>query len=208
MWSEEISRVISIWGESISGRVGRRKEREAYVCSIAGSDDETAVKNEFHVACSASFGACGGDVLADVGGWDDDFCFADIVVFNIDDLEKITNVFIVIDDLANTADQVDDSLCHPVAWGGFASENGHAWLELLTLCRAHGLDGEIAVDDAEYVELLTLVLMYTLDLDVKERFRIDGDACGVLDVLSQADLVIMLDRLPFLLELFVIKEVL
>ena len=103
---------------------------------------------------------------------------------------------------------MDDSLCHPVAWGSFASENGHAWLELLTLFRAHGLDGEIAVDDAENVELLTLVLMYTLDLYVKERFRVDGDACGFLDVPSQADLVIILDRLPLFLEFFVIKEVL
>ena len=147
-------------------------------------------------------------MLADVGGWDDDFCFADVIVFNVDDLEKIADVLIIVDDFTNTADQVDDSLCHPVAWGSFASENGYAWLELFTLFRAHGLDGEIAVDDAEYVELLTLVLMYTLDLDVKERFRIDIYACGVLDVLSQADLVVVFDRLPFFLEVLVIKEVL
>ena len=145
-------------------------------------------------------------MLADVGGWDDDFCFADVVVFNVDDLEEVANVFIMVDDFANTADQMDDGLCHPVAWGSFATENRHAWLELLTLFRAHGLNREIAVDDAKDVELLTLVFMYTLDLNVKQRFRADGDACGVLDVLSQADLVIMLDRLPVFLELFIIKE--
>ena len=100
---------FDLWaGGRVSGWVfgggggGRRKE--AYVCAIAGSDDETAVEDEFHVACSAGFGAGGGDVLADVGGWNDDFGFADIVVFNVDDLEKITNVFVVVDDFANTAD--------------------------------------------------------------------------------------------------------
>ena len=66
-------------------------------------------------------------MLADVGGWDDDLGFADVVVFDVDDLEEIANVLVVVDDFANTVDQVDDCLCHPVAWSSFATENRHAW---------------------------------------------------------------------------------
>ena len=62
------------------------------------------------------------------------------------------------------------------------------------------------MNDAEDVQLLSLVLMYALDLDIEECFGIDANARRVHDVLRQADFVGILDLLPLLLEIFIIKE--
>ena len=145
-------------------------------------------------------------MLTNVRGRGDDLGLADVVVLNVNDLQQITNIFVVVDDFANAADKMNDSLGHPVAWSGFASEDRYSWCKFLALLRAHRLDGKIAVEDTKDVQLLSLVLMYTLDLDVEQRFRVDADAGGIFDVLCQADLVGVLDLLPFLLEIRVIKE--
>jgi len=49
-------------------------------------------------------------VLADVGCGSDDFTFGNIVVFDIDNLEQVTDIRIVVDNFADLVDEVDDSL--------------------------------------------------------------------------------------------------
>ena len=64
------------------------------------------------------------------------------------------------------------------------------------------------MDDTEDVHLLALVLMDTLDLDVKESRGVDIDAGGLFDMLGQADLVGVLDLGPLLAEVLVVLVVL
>ena len=94
----------------------------------------------------------------------------------------------------------------PVSWRSLATYNGHARSELLALFPTHPLDVEIPVDDTENVHLLALVLVDTLDLDVEESCRVDGVTSRLLDVFGKADLVGILDLLPFLAELLVIHK--
>jgi len=199
-------------GRTDGGRGGLFREkgggRGTYVGAVAGADDEAAVEDELHVAGAAGLGAGGGDVLADVGGRGDDFGFADVVVLDEDDFEEVADVFVVVDDLADVVDQMDDGLRHPVAWCGFAPEDGDPRSELLPLFRSHGLDGQVAVDDAEDVELLPFVFVYALDLDVEQGHRVDADSCRVHDVLRQTDLVGVFDLLPFFPEVLVVDETL
>ena len=63
------------------------------------------------------------------------------------------------------------------------------------------------MNDTENVQLLSLVLVYTFDLNIEECFGIDANACRVHNVLRQADFVGILDLLPFLFEIFIVKEV-
>ena len=186
-----------------------KKEREgcgAYVGAVAGTDDETAIEHELHVACPRGFRARGGDVLADVGCRSQNLRLADVVVFNIDHFQEIADVFVLVHDLTDCADEVDDRLCHPVARGGFPAKDGNTRRQLFALFGAHGFDGEIAVDDSEYVQLLSLVLVYPFDLDVEESLGVHADSGRLLDVLRQADLIRVFDLLPFLLESLVIQE--
>ena len=122
-------------------------------------------------------------MLADVGCWSQDLRLADVVVFNIDHLQEIANVFVLVYDLTDRADEVDDRLRHPVPRGGFPAKDGNTGRQLFALFGAHGFDGEIAVDDSKDVQLLSLVLVYPLDLDVEESFRVHADSSRLLDVL-------------------------
>jgi len=47
-------------------------------------------------------------VLADVGCWSNNFTFRNIVVFDVNDLEQITNVGVVVDNFTDLVDQMDD----------------------------------------------------------------------------------------------------
>lgn len=176
------------------------------VGSVAGADDQAAVEDEFHVAGATGFRACGGDVLADVRGRGDDFGLAHVVIFNVDDLQEVADVLVVVDDFANATNEVDDGLGHPVAWSGLAAEDGHTRCKFLTLFGAHCLDRQVSVNDAEDVQLLSLVLVYALDLNIEECFGVDANACRVYDVLRQADFVSILDLLPFFFKVLVVKE--
>ena len=137
------------------------------VGSVTSTDDQPTVQDELHVAGSTGFRACSRDVLADVRGRGDDFGFADIVVFNVDDLQKVTDVLVIVDDFANAANKVNDGLSHPVAWSGLPSEDRHTRSEFLTLFGAHCFDRQVSVNDTEDVELLPLVLVYALDLNIE-----------------------------------------
>ena len=129
----------------------------AHVGAIACSNHQTAVQHKFHIGRATGLGSSSGDMLADVRGWADDLGLADVVVLQVDDLEQVTYVFVIIDDLADAVYKVDDGLGHPVAWRRLAAEDGHARRQLLALVGVHGLDGQVPVDDTKDIELLPLV---------------------------------------------------
>ena len=62
------------------------------------------------------------------------------------------------------------------------------------------------MNDTEDVQLLSLVFVYPLDLNVEECFGVDANACRIHDVLRQSDFVGILDLLPFLFKVLVVKE--
>lgn len=168
--------------------------------------DYTSVKHEFHIARARSLGSSGGNMLTDIAGRDNDLSLADVVVFHENNLKQITNLLIVVDDLADLVDQVNNRLGHPVPRRSLASEDANSGLHLLPLLWLHVLELEIAMDDAEDIELLSLVLVDTLDLDVEQAGWVDRDAVGFLDVLRKPDFVRVLDLLELLAEFFVVNE--
>lgn len=61
------------------------------------------------------------------------------------------------------------------------------------------------MNDTKDVHLLTLVLVYPLDLNIEQCSWVDCDASGGLNMLRKADLVGILNLGPLLLELLVIN---
>lgn len=147
-------------------------------------------------------------MLAEIRRGNDHLGLADVVILEEDDLEQITNLLVVVDNGSNSVDQVYNLLGHPVARSSLATKDGDFGLELLPLLRRERLEGKIAVDDTKDVHLLALVLVDTLDLDVKEGRWVDIDTGGLLDVLGQADLVGILDLGPLLTEVGIVLVVL
>lgn len=122
-------------------------------------------------------------MLADVRGGTDNLGLADIVILDKDDLEQVSDVFVIVDDISDLVDQVDHSLGHPVARSCFATKNRNSWCQLLALFSVHSFDRKVAVDDAEDVHLLSLVLVYALDLDIEQCCWVHTVAGGFLDML-------------------------
>lgn len=147
-------------------------------------------------------------MFADVRSRADDFCLADIVVLEENNLEQVTNVGIVVHHGSHRVDEVDNLLGHPVSRGSLATKDGHAGHLLPALLGRHLLQRQVAVNDAENVELLALVLVNTLDLNVKERRRVDRNSGRRLDVFGEADLVGILDFGPLLAEPLVASKLL
>jgi hypothetical protein len=178
------------------------------VGTIAGTDDETTVKNKLHVGSTRGLGTGSRDVLTDIRGRCDDLTLGNVVVLDEDDLQGITNLRVIVDNSANLVDKVNNALGHPVTRSSLATEDRNSRLHLLSLLWRHSLQSEITVDDTEDVELLTLVLVNTLDLNVKQGCRVDFYAGSLLDVVGKAGLVGKLDVLESFAELLVIGIVL
>ncbi len=114
--------------------------RMTYIGTIACPDDQAAVKNKLHVTSSTGLSTCSRDMLADIRSRGDDLSLADIVILDINDLEQIADIWVMVDDLADTADKVDDSLGHPVSRGSLATKYGDSWCKLLAFLWTHGFD--------------------------------------------------------------------
>jgi len=67
------------------------------VSSVHGTDDERTVENEFHVRSATCFETSGRDVLTEFGSGNDDLSVRNVVVCEVNNLQKITNVTVVVD---------------------------------------------------------------------------------------------------------------
>lgn len=177
-----------------------------YVRTVTSTDNQTTVQAELHVASTTGFSSGSGDVLADVAGRADDLSLADIVILQEDDLEGITNILVIVDNISNLVDKVNDSLCHPVSWSSLSTEDRDAGNKLLPLLRGHGLDLKVAVDDTKDVQLLALVFVDTLDLDIEQSSGVHSNTIVLLDVFCKSDLVGILDITELFAELLVINK--
>ena len=157
-----------------------------------------------HPSSANLLSASSRDVLADVRSRDNDLSLANIVVLEKDDLEQVTNLLVIVDDGSNLVDQVNDLLSHPVPRRSLATEDGHPRELLLSFLGSHGLESKVPMNDAKDVQLLPLVLVDTLDLDVKERRGVDYHTGALLDKLGKASLVCKLDLSPLLPEFLVL----
>jgi hypothetical protein len=69
---------------------------------------------------------------------------------------------------------------------------------------AHSFDGDIPIDDIQYIHKLSFIFMDTLDLDIKHGVLIDIHTADPLDPLHEFALVGLLDSDPGGLELGVL----
>lgn len=155
-------------------------------------------------------------MLADVGGRDNNLSFADIIILNEDDFEKIADILISVYNFTNCSDKTDDGFClgcvslksfssgvrdqyHPVTRSSFASKNRCSWYLFFEFFGFHLLKSQISVNDTKDVHLLTFILVYSLDLDIEQRMRVDCDLGRIFDILGQPDLCGQLDFHPLML---------
>lgn len=118
-------------------------------------------------------------MLAEVASWNQLLCQSDTVVFKEDNLQFVSNDWVVVNNSCYTANQLDDFLGHVVARCGFPSNHHSTWNELSCWV---SLNPVVHCDDMKTVEKLTLVLVNSLDLKCTDYFnKLD---CGLYTLLS------------------------
>ena len=154
---------------------------DLHICTVLGSQGDRTVEHELHIAGAAGFLRCQGDLLGNVTCRDQLFRLCHVVVLNHNDLQIRTDLRILVHDLLQTEDQVNDVLRDHVSRSCFCPEDYCNRGRGLLPC----LDLQILVDHIKRVHLLPLVLMETLDLDIKDRVGIQFYPLGVLQVLTE-----------------------
>uniref|UniRef100_A0A1Y1L8Q7 Uncharacterized protein n=1 Tax=Photinus pyralis TaxID=7054 RepID=A0A1Y1L8Q7_PHOPY len=182
--------------------------RNLNVGAVAGANDEAAVEDKLHVASSRGLCSSGRNMFANVRSRANHFRLAHVIILQENNLEQVTNILVLIHHRADRVDQVDNLLGHPISRRSFTAKDTHARQLLLTLVGRHGLEAQILMNNAKDVQLLTLILVDTLDLHVKQGGRVDNNASSVLDVLRQTHLVGVLDLCPLLAKLLVVNVLL
>lgn len=108
--------------------------------------------------------------------------------------------------LGNGSDQLDESLGVVVTWSGFTTDADNSWDEAALSLVGWGVeDGKISMDDVEDVHKLSLVLMYSLNLDIEHDVLSARDivAGPLLNPSGKLALVLLLDSDELVLELSV-----
>lgn len=174
------------------------------VGAIHGTNNKTTVHNEFHVGCSRGFSTSSGNMLRELGSWDNDLSARNVVVWQEDDLKKVSNLWVVVYLEGNGGNQLDDSLGVMVTWGSFTTDHDNSWDEFVSSLVLWGIeDCEISVNDIKDVHELSLVLMNSLNLDIEHRITGDFETGSFLDPCSKFGFVLLLDGNEFLLEGFI-----
>ena len=169
--------------------------------AIHGSKSRSTVQHELHVGSSGCFLGCCGDLLGDICRRKDPLCIGYTVVLNEDNLDLSIDGSVVIDHIRNGVDQLDGHLRSAIACSCLCAEDKGSRIErhlrmILQLV--------IQIHDMKDVHQLSLVLVQSLDLYVKDRTRIDIDSVVLLDILRQAQLILILDVHELLLCLRII----
>ena len=192
-------RQLLLSGTKNVGVVVTYRVEDLDVGPIQGAQGESAVHHKLHIRSTRGLLAGHRNLLGDVSGRNDVLGRGDVVVVNKDDLDPTVDVLVVIDQTSHLVDEFDNRLSTDVTGSGLSAKDENP----LRNVEAHVvLDAKVEVEHIEGVEQLTLVLVQSLDLDVKNSVRINLDALTLgypsreVDLVSVFDLVdAVVDRL-------------
>lgn len=143
-------------------------------------------------------------MLRHLGSWNNDLSAGHIVVWQENDLQQVSDLVVAVDSLGNRGDQFDDGLGVVVTWSSLSTNANDSWHESVFSLVGRGVqNGEVSVDNVKDVHKLSLVLVNSLDLNVKHG--VDWNIVSSLgfDPGGQSSLVLLLDINELILELLV-----
>src|SRR5207244_10671273 len=146
---------------------------------------------------TGSLHAGGGNLAGQVGGRNDHFGKADIVVGQEHDLQPSGDIRVVVDDSGDVVDQLDDQFRVAITRRRLAGKDLHPRHPVALRLVLYRL---VQRDRFKDVEQLPLVFVDALDLHVEQRRRVDLGAETLADQPRQRQLVAVLDPAKALLE--------
>lgn len=88
-----------------------------HIGTIQRANSQGTIGHELHVARAGSFCAGCGDLLAQVGSWDDFLGQGYTIVGQVDALQPLANDGVIVDRAGHVVEELDDQLGHVVARG-------------------------------------------------------------------------------------------
>ena len=161
--------------------------QDLHVGAVQGAQRNGAVHHELHVACAACLFAGGRDLLGDIGSRVDELRVADAEVFYKDHLDLAADHRVVIDQVRHGVDQVDDFLGKVIALRRLACKDKGVRADIQIRLLAQAV---VQIHDLKHVQKLSLVGVDPLHLNIKHRIGIHVDADFLLNISSQAQLVL------------------
>ena len=160
------------------------------VGTVHGSKSDRAVEHKLHITRSARLHACHRDLLGDICCGHDLFGIRNVIVGNENNAKLIVDLGIVVDLIGNGVDKLDNALCVPICGGCLCAEDECGGLKVWLLAF---FDAEIIIKDGKSVHQLTLVLVKSLCLHVKNEFGRQLDAFSLENVFRKLLLFQILD---------------
>jgi len=171
------------------------------ICTIHGTNNEATVHDELHIRSTRCFSTSRRNMLRKLRSWNDDLSGRNVVVWQEDDLEKVANLVIVVDLVADGSDQLDDGLGIVVTWSSLATNSYDSWDELVSSLILWSVkNGKISVNDVQNVHELSLILMYSLNLNIIKSIKWYIKSSVFLDPSLELSLVLSLDLNELVLE--------
>ena len=116
-------------------------------------------------------------MLRKLRGWDDYLSGGNVVVWEEDYLQEVTDLWIRIDFVLNCSNELDYGFGSVVTRCCFATNHNNSWDEIFDSIALWGVQYlNVSVNDIEDVHHLSFILMYSLDLDVIHRIYWDVKA--------------------------------
>ena len=171
--------------------------------AVHGAEGDSTVDHELHVTGTGGLRTCQRDLLGDVGGGHEVLGHGDTVVFDVDDFDAALDVGVVVDDVGQVDDEADDLFRHVVTGSGLRAEDVGAGREVHVRV---GLQHQVVVDDLIDIEVLSLVLVETFDLNVEEGVGVDDETLFLLDVSGKGLFVLAFDLAKGVEDLFVVRK--
>ena len=160
------------------------------VCAVKSTECDSAVYHKLHVACTGSLCACKRYLLAYLSGRNELFCDRYAVVLKIYDFKTLVYTRVIVYLVCKSNDELYYFLCKSVARSCLCAEDVCLWLIFCIWVISEPLISAVYM---ESVEKLTLVLVQTLYLYIKDGICINDYTVVSLDVFSHTSFVFLFD---------------
>ena len=124
-------------------------------------------------------------MLREIRGGNDFFRQRDFIIFEEYHFKLPGNLRVTVNFSGNGINQLNNQLCHPIAWRRFTRKQMHLWRDSTPVL----FDIQIQRDHVQNIEQLALVFMNTFDLTVKHRQRIQRDAVALSHQLAECGFI-------------------
>ena len=174
------------------------------ICSIQGTKGRCAVHHLLHVAGTRSFCSDSTDLFREIRTRVNLFTITYVKVSQEYNLHLIIDVRIIVYHLLNVLQKRNDFFCNRKTCSRLTANNKCSLIEIFHLT---SLELLVDIENSQSIHKLTLILVNSLYLAVKNAVRINFDAFMLLNILSQANLSFVLNTSKFFQDIYVVSVI-